>query len=138
LSVVLVHTLNMVQPDQHVWLRLLDTEIGIVENILARLSPRTRANLRAANRASRQLVNSCVTGVRIRVAPRPTTKLADIFPNVDRLELENVEPLWDVARLASSSSEFLGKLHTLQISSRSSSSLAVQFNTLDCHALLPR
>jgi hypothetical protein len=135
---VLVHTFNMTQPDQHVWLRLLDTEIGIVKNILARLSPRTRANLRASNRASRQLVNSCVTGVRIRVAPRPTTKLADIFPNAVRLELENVEQPWDVAQLASSSNEFLGKLHTLQIKSRSSSSLGVQFDTADCHALLPR
>jgi hypothetical protein len=114
--------MNNTPDPQYVWLRLLETEVNIVANVLARLSPSTRANLRAANRASRQLVNSCVRGVSIvRCAP-PPTDVADIFPNADILKIEES---WEwglgglrcnVPPLASLSSQFLGKLRSLQLS----------------------
>jgi hypothetical protein len=131
-------------PDpQYVWLRLLDTEVDIVANVLARLSPSTRANLRAANRAWRQLVNSCVTGVSI-ARCAPPTDVADIFPNADILKIAEswrwqLRELRNVPPLASLSSQFLGKLRSLQLSTDykpyPQPTVLQRYSTLQLHAL---
>jgi hypothetical protein len=105
------------QPENGPTLWQLSTkfERGIVVDIVARLNLSSRASLRLVNLASRQLLNSCETCVRIRHgAPPTTTKLAAIFPNADRLQLDGVGP-WAITQLAFSSDAFLRKFAALRM-----------------------
>jgi hypothetical protein len=121
----------MLKPDERFWLRFIDLgtrEIGIMSSIVARLD--NAACLRSATRASRQLVNTCVTCLEIgSAASNPTTELATIFPTADHLRILNREPLF-AGQLASSSPLFLGSVRTLQIDAADADEV--------CHALLPR
>jgi hypothetical protein len=121
----------MFKPDEHTWLRFIDLgtrEMGIMSNIVARLDK--TATLTSATRASRQMLNGCVTCVKIGpAASNPTTELATIFPNADDLRIQDREPLI-AGQLAASSPAFLGTLRTLHIDAEG----ADEF----CHTLLPR
>jgi hypothetical protein len=107
---------DMLNPDKQLWFRLMDLgtrEIGITCRIAARLD--NRASLRAATKASRQLLNTCVACVKLRGgSDYPTTELADTFPNADGLEILGSVFLV-VGYLTSASPRFLGKLRTLCI-----------------------
>jgi hypothetical protein len=124
----------MPQPDEELWCRLIDVgtrELGITSNIVARLDK--PANLRAASRASRQLLNRSVTCVSLRQGSRtPTTELAVVFPNADRMQFSMRRAEAD--GLASSSTEFLAKLRSLRVGR------VKEWGSADavCHTLLPR
>jgi hypothetical protein len=133
-------------PDQDFWPQLMDIgtrEPGIIANIAARLANRdARNSMRAANSASRALMNSCTRTVVLRaddIACLSETDLGCVFPNADSLELcvATLEKTSDQAfvtellnHLASSSSSFLGRLRRLVTAANSAAAV--------CSALLPR
>jgi hypothetical protein len=141
----------LLQPDQDFWPRLMQVGIlepGIVCNIAARLD--NRPWVRAANRTSRMIMNSCVSHVSHQVhgdsGCRPTadltttttstTDLADVFPNADTFKLtlgQNVLDSSQLTSLAASWSRFFGQLHTFHVVVESAEAASAA-----CAVLLPR
>jgi hypothetical protein len=107
-----------------------------MSNILARLD--NAASLRAASRASRRLLNCCVTrvGICCNTCDSLTTDHSEVaiaFPNADELQIRDTHwtaPIDIDLQLAPAPAQFLGKLRSLQLSSRHPVST--------CHALLLR